>query len=149
VISKASEKSIATQKIQTIPEFTYSTLNDLPFGKQDLLKNKATLFIYFNSECDFCQHEAIDISNNINKLKDIQILFISEESTSVIKAFAEQHQLNNLKNITFLHDSTSDFSHRFDTSTIPTILIYDTQQLLIKKHKGQLNVNGILKVIGK
>ena len=144
---KIDAKNTNANNIASIPGFSYTTLNGLPFTNKHLVKNTPTVFIYFNSECDFCQHEAQDISSNIDQLQNLQLLFISQENVSIINQFATQHQLNNLKKITFLHDSTGDFARQFDTSTIPTILVYDERQNLFKKHKGQLNSKGILKIL--
>ncbi len=71
----------------------------------------------------------------------------STEDIETIKAFAETYNLLTQQNITFLHDSTYTFSNRFDANSIPYILIYNKSQELVKKHKGQLNPDAILKLI--
>jgi len=141
------EKKATAKRIEYVPDFnliaTYSTY----FSKKDLQKDKATVFIFFNSECDFCQHEAESIHEELHKFEKVQFLFISSEPVDAIQSFASHYQLNIQPNITFLHDNNSLLSTELDIASIPTVIIYDASQKLLKKHNGQLNASGILKVI--
>lgn len=93
VISKMQYKSEVAKTLQTIPEFSFKTLENEEFTNTDLKPNTATVFIYFNSECDFCQHEAKNISENIDQFKNIQFLFVSTEDIGTIKTFAKTYNL--------------------------------------------------------
>ena len=66
IISKAKEKNQIAKQIQTIPKFELKTLDNVSFTNQNLKTNLNTIFIYFNSDCDFCHHEAESISQNLN-----------------------------------------------------------------------------------
>jgi peroxiredoxin len=149
IIIKAKEKSQIDKQIEVIPEFELLTLEQQPFIKANIKANLNTIFIYFNSECDFCQHEAESISDNLDNFKNIQFIFVSNEPIANIQQFSEQHNLNNQQKITFLYDNLDIFSSQFDATSIPYILIYDKNQRLIKKHKGQLNAKGILRVLNQ
>lgn len=149
IISKIKVKRDIFNKISTIPDFDLLSLNQKRFDRSNLNPKLNTVFIYFNSECDFCQHEALSIRDNLDSFKNIQFIFVSNESIVNIQQFSEMHNLNNTQNISFLHDNNSIFSDCFDATSIPYILIYDKNQKLIKKHKGQLNANGILKAINQ
>ena len=149
VVSKTQKKHIITNRIKTIPEFDFTTLDKTKFKKGDLKPNITTVFLYFNSECDYCQYEAQSISNNIDKFKNIQLIFVSTEPIEKIKTFSDQYNLNNKPHITFLYDGTDNFSSQFNATSIPFTLIYDENQNLIKAHKGQLNAIGILQIINK
>lgn len=147
VFSKAKEKNKIAKQLEIIPEFEFLTLEQKPFTKANLKSNTNSIFIYFNSDCDFCQHEAQSISDNLNNFKNVQFIFVSIEPIETIKQFSEQHNLNNQQNITFLYDNLDTFSSQFDANSIPYLLIYDQNQKLIKKHKGQLNAKGILRAL--
>ncbi|QNK78311.1 redoxin domain-containing protein [Winogradskyella sp. PAMC22761] len=147
VISKVKEKNKIAKQLEKIPEFEFLTLTQQPFTKVNLKPNTNTIFIYFNSECDFCQHEAQSISDNLDSFKNVQFMFVSTEPIAIIKQFSEQYNLNNQQNITFLYDNLGTFSSRFDANSIPYLLIYDKNQKLIKKHKGQLNAKGVLRTL--
>lgn len=147
VISKAKEKKQIAKELEIIPEFEFLTVEQKSFTKANLKPKTNSIFIYFNSECDFCQHEAQSISDNLDNFKNVQFIFLSTEPIETIKQFAEQYNLNNKQNIIFLYDNLDTFSNRFDANSIPYLLVYDKNQKLIKKHKGQFNANGILRVL--
>lgn len=149
IVAKTNQKKVIAKQLQLIPEFELLTLHGELFTNKNLRPNLNTVFIYFNSECDFCQHEAKDISNTIERFKNTQFIFVSVEPIEVIQNFAEQYNLNNQSNITFLHDNLDIFHNRFGATSIPYILIYNKNQELIKKHKGQLNAKGILNAINQ
>lgn len=147
IVSKTAQKKEVALKIATIPEFTFKTIQEETFTNDSLKEGLFTIFIYFNSTCDFCQHEAQSVSENLESFKDTQILFVSNEPIDLIKDFSKTYQLDNKNQITFLHDSLDVFSAQFDANSIPYILIYNTKSKLIKTHKGQLNASGILKYL--
>ncbi|QMU64571.1 MAG: redoxin domain-containing protein [Flavobacteriaceae bacterium] len=149
IIIKSKEKNEIAKQIQTIPKFELKTLENISFTNSNLQTNISTIFIYFNSECDFCHHEAESISQNKNKFKKVQFIFVSTENIDTIKQFSEKHKLNNQSNITFLYDSDYHFTNKFDAQSIPYILIYNKNKELIKKHNGQINANGILRVLNQ
>ena len=147
IISKSNEKNEIAKQLQTIPAFSFQTLDLKPFTNSNLKQNIPTIFIYFNSECDYCKYEAESIGNNLDKFKNVQLIFVSTENIETIRQFSEKNKLNNQTNITFLYDSDYLFSNQFDAQTIPYILIYSKKQKLIKKHKGQLKIEAIVKLI--
>jgi cytochrome oxidase Cu insertion factor (SCO1/SenC/PrrC family) len=146
--SKLDYKKEVTERIKTIPKFSFRTLKN-KFYTEKNIQNKPTIFIYFNSDCDFCHHEAKSISKNLNKFKKVQFIFVSFEETEEIKKFAELYKLDNQENIIFLEDKKGVFSTTFNANSIPYILIYNKNKELIKKHNGQLNANGILRVLNQ
>lgn len=147
IITKLENKSDVAKTLQTIPKFHFKTLDNNDFENKDLSSNNPIIFIYFNTECDFCHHEAQSISENIILFKEIELLFVSTQEPEIIKQFAIKHNLLNQPNITFLNDKTHLFADRFDANSIPFLLIYDRDQNLIKKHKGQLKPEAILKLL--
>ncbi|QMU64189.1 MAG: redoxin domain-containing protein [Flavobacteriaceae bacterium] len=149
IVTKSKEKNEIAKQLQTIPNFDFKTLDSISFTKKNLKTNITTIFIYFNSECDFCHHEAQSISKNINKFKNVQFVFVSNEPIDTIKQFSEEYKLNNQPNITFLYDNAFHFTNQFNAQSIPYILIYNKNNELIKKHNGQLNANGILRVLNQ
>lgn len=147
IISKTKEKKQIAKQLEIIPEFEFLTIEQQPFTKANLKPNLNTIFIYFNSECDYCQQETQSISDNLDTFKKVQFIFVSTEPIETIQKFAKQYELNNQQNIIFLYDSLDIFSSQFDATSIPYALIYDQNHKLIKKHKGQLNAKGNLRVL--
>ena len=144
VVSKINHKKQVAENIKKMPTFSYLTLENKEFTQENLAQNKATLFIYFNSECDFCNHEAEMVQQNIEQLKDIQVVFISYEPIERIKAFATKFKLLHHDNIHFLSDSKITFATTFDVKSMPCLVLYDKDNNLIEKIKGQVKMETVL-----
>lgn len=145
IVSKINHKNQIAENIKTIPQFSYQEIDGGVFTEKNIKDNTPTLFVYFNSECDFCNEEAQMIKENIDKLKDVQIVFVSFQPQEEITAFATKHQLNNYGNISFLCDSKATFATTFDVKSLPCLVLYDKDKNLIEKIKGQTKVSQLVK----
>lgn len=144
VVSKINHKKQVAETIKKMPNFSYVTFENKVFTQENLVQNKATIFIYFNSECDFCNHEAEMVQQNLEQLKDIQVVFISFEPIEKIKQFATKFKLLNHDNIYFLSDSKISFATTFDVTSMPCLVLYDKENNLIEKIKGQVRIETVL-----
>lgn len=145
IISKINHKKEAAENIKTIPKFSFRNINGGLFTNQDIKINTPTLFVYFNTECEFCNEEAKMIKENIQKFKNIQLIFVSFEQPELIKTFATKHQLNSYPNIYLLYDNKVTFATTFDVNSLPCLVFYDKNQKLIEKIKGQTKIEILLK----
>lgn len=145
IYSKIQHKKEVAENIKTIPKFEYQYIKGGNFTNKNLEEDTPTLFIYYNSECDFCNEEAKMIKQNIDRFADFQLCFISFEKPEQIKTFANKYQLNTYDNIHFLCDSKVTFATTFDVKSMPCIILYNKDQKLIEKIKGQVKVETILK----
>jgi peroxiredoxin len=144
VVNKINYKNQVAENIKKMPAFSYLTLGNKIFTNENLEKGKPTLFIYFNSECDFCNHEAEMVQQNLEQLKDIQVVFISYENLEKIKSFAAKFKLLHHDNIHFLSDSKITFAATFDVKSMPCLVLYDKDNNLIEKIKGQVKIETVL-----
>ncbi|WP_125717764.1 peroxiredoxin family protein [Flavobacterium ustbae] len=144
IVSKITAKKELENTIKHIPKFSYYDIQGKTFDNQNLKKDTSVVFIYFNSECDFCQTETEMIKSNLEKFKKVQLIFISSENLNKIKTFAKNHHFTNSANIHFLQDKQSTFTATFDVTGLPTIVIYNQQKKLIAKIKGQIKIDHIL-----
>ena len=143
VITKINHKKEIAENIKQIPSFSYLTMQEEIFTNGNLKDNTSKLFIYFNSDCDFCNHEAEMVQENIEKLKNIEVVFISYEPIDNITQFAEKYNLLNHDNITFLFDSKATFATTFDVKSMPCLVLYSKENKLIEKIKGHSSKNGM------
>lgn len=149
IISKINHKKKVVQNIKTIPQFSYKDINGKIFTQKKIRKGNPVIFIYFNTECEYCNEEAEMIKETIAKLKNVQLIFISFEKPEKIKNFAQNHQLDNYDNVHFLCDDKITFASSFDVSTLPCLVLYDKNKKLIEKIKGQTKVTTLLKKINQ
>ncbi|MCZ8169238.1 TlpA family protein disulfide reductase [Flavobacterium sp.] len=145
IYSKIQHKKEVAKHIKTIPKFEYQNIKGDNFTNKNLEEDTPTLFIYYNSECDYCNEETKMIKQNIGKLTEFQLCFISFEKPEQIKTFANKYQLNTYDNVHFLCDSKVTFATTFDVKSLPCLVLYDKNKKLIEKIKGQVKVETILK----
>jgi peroxiredoxin len=138
ITSKINHKNEVAENIKTIPTFNFQNVNGGRFTNENLIKNTPTLFVYFDSECEFCNEEAEMIQQNIDKFSPIQLIFVSIENPAKIKEFAIHHKLINYDKINFLSDTQVSFAPTFDVKSLPCLVLYDKDQHLIEKIKGQI-----------
>lgn len=138
IASKINHKKEVAENIKTIPTFNFQNINGGRFTNDNLIKNTPALFIYFNSECEFCNEEAELIQQNIDQLSTFQLIFVSIENPDKIKEFAIHHKLINYDKINFLSDTQVSFAPTFDVKSLPCLVLYDKDQHLIEKIKGKI-----------
>lgn len=148
IFAKIQHKKEVAENIKTIPDFEYENIKGNKFTNTNLKANSSKLFIYYNSECEFCNEEAKMIKENIEQFNTTQILFISFEKNEKIKQFANNHQLDTYDNITFLCDSKATFATTFDVKSMPCLVLYDKDNNLIEKIKGQTKAEILIKKLG-
>lgn len=145
IVAKINHKKEVAANIKSIPDFKYKNLNGGAFTHKKLKTDTPTLFIYFNSECEYCNEETKMIQERINEFTRYQLVFISFEKPELIKTFAQKHNLLNYDNIHFVCDTKATFATTFDVQSLPCLVLYDKNQQLIEKIKGQTKVDAILK----
>jgi peroxiredoxin len=132
---------------KNIPLFEFTTLEGGIFSKYNLIKNKATIIVYFDPECNLCEKSGEMFSKFQAIHKNANVLFVSPSSIEKIKKYQEQFNLKNITNITFLQCKKDDFYTVFKESGTPTYLIYSKNQKLIKIINDDVPVKIILRYI--
>lgn len=149
IVKKVKHKNALTEQIQSIPKFSFThVLNQNSYTNDSLCAGKATLIIFYNSECEYCQSEAEQVSKQIDNFRDYQILMISYETRETILAFREKYKLISPV-ITFLQDSEYQFDDIFGNSPIPTSFIYNKNQALVKQFKGEVKTETLIKYLSQ
>ena len=133
-----------TKRLGYIPNFSCKTLKNNTFTKDSLNNSLPKLFIYFNSECEYCNEITKQVSNSLELLDSLQVIFISSEKTEAIETFAMKHNLLHKKNIVFLMDFEMKFSKTIDAQTVPYMLIYNKDNSLKKNFKGSTTISKVI-----
>lgn len=146
ISSKLIHKKEVAERIKVIPNFSFYTLDGKEFSDKNLQK-KPSVFVYFNSECIYCQSETKKIQERLEDFNEVQLIFISFEKKEIIQQFAKDYELLDQENVLFLEDRKGEFSKLFDVTSIPFMVIYDEQKKMLKKFKGATNINAIVEVL--
>jgi thiol-disulfide isomerase/thioredoxin len=146
IANKLSHKKEVTARTKTIPNFSFSDTKGNVYTKKNL-PNKPIVFVYFNSDCDYCQSEATKIEERLGHFKEVQLVFVSFEEQKNIIDFAKEYKLYKKENVVFLEDKEMVFSQIFDVNSIPYIVVYDKDKNFQQKFKGATKIDNILAVL--
>lgn len=138
-LKDAKRKSTrVTNIIQTLPSFDYiSVSTGKPVNKPG---DKATVLNYFNTNCQYCQYEIKDFLENLSLFQDVRILFFSDQHLDTLYNFTKYLGIDTVSNIDVCQIDYLDFAEKFGDVIPPTTFIYDSNNVLIHVHKGQIRV---------
>jgi peroxiredoxin len=130
-----------------LPLFEFFTLNAVPYSKYNLEKNQSLIIVYYDPDCRLCEKSG-EVFSTFKKLHaNSQVLFVSYNTKEKIKAYRDQHNLEDISNIKFLQCNEDEFFNLFNESSTPTYFIYNTKQELIKIINDDVPVKTILRYL--
>jgi peroxiredoxin len=148
IFSQNTEQSDAattkTVEADTLPNFRFFTAKDsVLFTTSQLTADKPILFFYFSTKCPYCQDLTREITQHIDSLKGIQIVFVSGHRRVSIAKYAAQFELEKYP-IAVLKDDERHMHEYFDYAAVPMLRLYDKDHRLIHRQEGKLSVANIL-----
>ena len=135
----------AAEQTATMPDFAIKNKEGNVFSKRSLEKNTPSVFIAFHPECEHCQYEAKSINDKQKELANTNIILFTSANDSLIHAFSKTYGLDSLKNVHILNDSTNTMRQLFAIKSMPTVIIYNAQNQLVKRFNGETKIDAILK----
>lgn len=147
IYRKIENKKVVTERIKTLSKVQLIGIDNQPFMFESA--DVYTVLLFFNSECDHCQNEAVQIKKNLHLFTKARITFISTEPLETIKNFAKKYELNKIENIRFGHTESNQITKEFGVVSFPTIFIYDKKGILVKQYKGETKIEAITKFINQ
>lgn len=129
------------QLLASLPTFYLKDLEGNLFTNKNLPQSKWIVFVFFNSECQYCQSEAEQL-RDLNEIPtNISFVWVSSEPKEIIAAFQLQYRL---QKIHFLYDSDHLVADQWGVSTIPKLLVYTPQGALFKNHVGVYRIDRLI-----
>jgi thioredoxin-related protein len=135
-----------------IPTFQFVKIKgDGVYKNTDIKKNKKTLIGFVSPDCIHCVLSLKHLSNNIDYLKDVNVIFVTEfdKETFINKFDSEAANLNNLKSLEILQDTEYEFGPLFHPLSLPTFYLYDKKGNLETVKRGSIEINEIFKHLNK
>jgi peroxiredoxin len=141
------EKEIQSERIGNLTEFSLSDTMGNLITEKNIGKEEWTVFVFFNSECHFCQEEAQQLFNLSDLITGINFLWVSSESQMAIKGFQKEYQFVDHPNVSFLYDENGSVISNWNIAATPQFLVYNPEGKLVKNHKGAWRIDNLLKNI--
>lgn len=119
------------------------------FGTIHIPEGKPSVLIFFSPDCDHCQRETKSIVENIDSLRDVNLLFITIDPFDRMKLFNEVYQLHRYSNIKVGRDYPFLFPYNFKNAQPPCNVIYDRHKRLEVILPRETNAHEILYFLNK
>ena len=133
VITLLSFSASAQTPAQTIPEFQFFRLNNSSFNEKDVPRGKVIFFMFFDPDCDHCQHAIKTIGEQYEFFKKTEMFLVSISDQQKINSFMNNFgaKLRGKKNITILQDKLQQFILKFHPVRYPSMFLYSPQGKLL------------------
>ena len=134
LISICISLNIFAQKpAEKIPAFTFFRQDKTAFINKDLASNKLLYFVFFDTDCDHCQHAVADINKHSNDFENASVYLLTLDNNEKIATFMNKYgnKLIGKSNITILQDTLQEFIVKFKPKKYPAMFLYSPQRELI------------------
>lgn len=142
--------SLQAQKpAEKIPAFTFFRQDSTAFTNQDLTIDKLHYFVFFDADCDHCQHTVSDINKHSNDFEKASLYLITLDKNNKIDPFMIKYasELKGKSNVTILQDTLQEFIVKFKPKKYPAMFLYSPQSDLILYSDNEKEVPKFLKQI--
>ena len=129
---------------ESLPNFKFKELDGKYFTKNNLKPDIKTMFVFFNTECEHCQEEALELGKNASEFRKYQVIMVAVNEIDSLKKFDATYHLSDFGAI-ILQDEKMEAKKWFDVSDIPFTMLYDKKQRLRVRFKGKADAVNILK----
>ncbi len=126
----------------TLPEFSFSRLNKKIFSNKDLENGKMLFFVFFDTDCDHCQHAVQYIGQHMQEFKKSAIYLITLDKPENIEIFMNKYgvALKKDKSVTILQDPNYEFMRKFKPRKYPSLFLYSANKQLIMYDDNEKNL---------
>ena len=150
IFSQAQQ--IDTNYPEKNPTFEFSKIKgDGIYKSSDIKKNTKTLIGLVSPECIHCLLSIEHLNNNIDYLKDINVILVTEYDKDVFmnKFNTIGENFNELKSFEILQDTEYKFAELFQPLSIPTFYLFDKKGNLETVKRGSVEVNQLFNHLNK
>lgn len=127
-----------------LPKMTVTTSDRSSVNLYDL-KGK-TILILFQPDCDYCQREAKEIRQHLDRFREYTLYFISSDQLPAIDTFGRSYDLLGQANVNFASTTVESVINNFGPIPAPSVYIYADQKL-VNKFNGEVDIKRILEAI--
>lgn len=126
----------AYKKTMKIPQFSILQSDSTWFTTQQLPAKKPVVIVYFSPDCGHCQMTAKEWVKDMDKVKDVELIWTSYHTPQQIKDFADTYELSHFNNIIFGRDVNYFFVPFYKVPSTPFMAVYDKKGKFLKAYEG-------------
>ena len=138
---------MAQTPVKKIPGFVFYRMDNSPFTNKDIQSGKKVFFVFFDPDCDHCQHAVHDINLHYREFSKAEIYLVTLDNITKIKGFLNKYgpALINKPNVTVLQDLRNEFIVDFNPRKYPSMLLFSSKGDLLMYQDDPDNMVQIFK----
>jgi len=139
----------AQSPAKTIPSFTFKKLDKTEFTNRNLQDSKFLFFVFFDTQCDHCQHAIQYINQHYSQFKKTAIYLITLDSVAKVNSFINKYgiSLKGKKNVVLLQDTRDEFIKKFGPRKYPSLFLYSEKKELILYEDNEQNLFRFIQIV--
>ena len=130
----------------TLPSFRLPDLNGAMITDTSIDRDKATLFYFFDPECNLCHTTIEKLKNRQEDFSGMQILLVTLISKEKVREFLDEIDFTLPENTKIILDENAELITLMDVKGPPTSLIYKDAKL-IKRFDGPVKIETLIKYL--
>ncbi|MBD0257470.1 MAG: redoxin domain-containing protein [Cytophagales bacterium] len=136
------------------PAAAKNDLPELPLLRSDGTRTTArnltgkVILVFYLPDCNHCQREARQISNNLNYFKDYSLHFVSTAPLPEQERFGKEYNLAGQPNVSFAQTTPEELYKHYGLFPTPTVYIYQEGGRLVKIFRDETPVEQIIAALG-
>ncbi len=129
----SSYAAIAQKPVQQLPQFVFYRLDKKAFTEQDISPQKKIFFVFFDSDCEHCQHALHQINSKYKRFYNAEIYLVTLDDQREINKFMTTYgpDLLGKRNVTILQDLRNEFITDFNPRQYPSMLLFSAKGKLL------------------
>ena len=139
---------MAKEAAPQLPDFKfYRVKSGIGFTNADIPANRNTVFILFDPSCGHCQQETELLAQNYEKLKNVNLYFISMNDPALMASFLETFgkELVDKPNVEVLYDRNQEFIQKIHVpAQFPANYVYGSNGVLKNNWDGEKDINFVI-----
>lgn len=133
------------KRFPQIPSFQLLLGDSTTVYKKDALpKGKPVLLMIFSPECSHCQHEAEEMVQHKDEIKNIQIVMVTLHTITQMNEFATTYGLKALPNVVLGKDVNFILPPFYGIRNLPYLALYDAKGDLIRTFEGSIPITNVI-----
>jgi cytochrome oxidase Cu insertion factor (SCO1/SenC/PrrC family) len=135
------------KKTTKIPEFAILKPDSTWFTNKQLPANKPLVIIYFSPDCGHCQMTAQEFVKDMDKLKNVELVWVSFHTPQQIEEFAEAYKLKQFSNVVLGRDPNYKIPVFYKIQFTPFMAVYDKKGTFLNAYPQGTSAETIAKLI--
>jgi peroxiredoxin len=135
------------KKTTKIPEFSILKPDSTWFTNKQLPANKPLVIIYFSPDCGHCQMAAQEFVKDMDKLKNVELVWVSFHTPQQIEEFAEAYKLKQFSNVVLGRDPNYKIPVFYKIQFTPFMAVYDKKGTFLNAYPQGTTPEEIAKLI--